>query len=111
MDMDREKAIKKILSKYRKIFKEIHSDERVFIEKLYTEAAFMEQTLIELQAQVKKEGAVVPLVNGNGFEVLTEHPAQKSYNTMIRNYNGVIKTLIEYIPKESGDELSEWLKK
>lgn len=50
--------------------------------------------------------------NGNGFEVVQEHPASKTYNTMIRNYNGIIKTLIEHIPEDAEeDEFTKWLDK
>lgn len=98
------------MSKYKKIFRTVDKDKKVFIEKLYTEAAFMEATLSELQEQIKTNGAVFTAKNGNGFEITQEHPAQKSYNAMIRNYNGIMKTLIEYVPEEdSSDELMQFL--
>ena len=66
----------------------------------------MEVTLEELQARVNKDGAIIETINGNGFAVLLENPAQKSYNTMIRNYNTIIKTLTEIIPvADTDDEL------
>ena len=108
-DIERQKQLKRNLSKYRRIFKNINQDTKTFVEKLYTEAAFMEQTLSELQEKIKSEGAVIVTTNGNGFEVTQEHPATKSYNTMIRNYNGIIKTLIEHIPEDADeDEFTRW---
>ena len=64
----------------------------------------MEVTLEELHARVNKEGAIIETINGNGFDVLLENPAQKSYNTMIRNYNTIMKTLAEIIPSAVTDD-------
>lgn len=111
-DLERDKLLKKNINKYKRIFKNIDEDKKTFIEKLYVEAAFMEQTLFELQERIKEEGAVKTFTNGNGFEVVQEHPASKTYNTMIRNYNGIIKTLIEHIPEDAEeDEFTKWLDK
>lgn len=108
-DLDRDKLLRRNINKYKRIFKNIDQDKKTFIEKLFTEAAFMEQTLSELQEQIKTEGAVKTFTNGNGFDVTQEHPATKSYNTMIRNYNGIMKTLIEYIPEDAEeDEFTRW---
>ena len=41
--------------------------------------------------------------NGNGFNVTQEHPAQKSYNTMIGKYTAVIAKLDEMLPEEIGE--------
>lgn len=104
MDMEKDKLTKSLLGKYRKIFKNIDKDKKIFIEKLFTEAVFMEITLMELQEKIKEEGAVTTAKNGNGFEVTQEHPATKSYNTMIRNYNGIMKTLLENVPEDTKDD-------
>ena len=111
-NIERDKKIKANISKYKKIFKNIDNDKKVFIEKLYVEAAFMEVTLSDLQEQIKKAGAVFVAKNGNGFDITQEHPAQGSYNRMIKNYNTIMKTLIEYIPEEQDtDELLQFLNK
>lgn len=110
--MDKDKLIKSEISKYKKMFKDIAPDKKNFAEKLYKRAAFMSATLDEMEEQVNSDGPVVTGVNGNGFEVTSEHPAQKSYNTMIKNYNSTIKLLIELLPeddKEDEDELIKYL--
>ena len=77
-------------------------------KKLLSRIKFMDATLNKLQSQIKREGAV----NGNGFKTKTEHPAQKSYNTMIGRYNALVKTFIDLIPTGSGgdDELLSFLR-
>nr|WP_294682477.1 hypothetical protein [uncultured Anaerotignum sp.] len=67
-------------------------------EKILQRLRFMESTLKNLERQIDEEGAVIVSKNGNGFETIGEHPAQKSYNTMIGRYNALIKTFMDLIP-------------
>lgn len=111
MNEEREKERKRDLSKYKKIFRFLDNDKKVFAEKLYTQLAFMDCTLKELKERIETEGAVIEYTNGNGFDTISENPAQKSYNAMIKNYNIVLKTLIDLIPEKQGDdELIEFIK-
>ena len=103
---NKEIKIKRLVEKYEQMCSTLDENKSKVVKKLYTEAAFMEVTLEELQARVNKDGAIIETINGNGFAVLLENPAQKSYNTMIRNYNTIIKTLTEIIPvADTDDEL------
>lgn len=111
MNISKDDAIKKEIAKYKKIFNKIEEDRKPFAERLYNQAAFMNVTLSELQENIKTEGAVIKTINGNGFETTTEHPAQKSYNTMIKNYNATIKALIDLLPpaEKESDELLDFI--
>lgn len=97
-----------------RIFKNIDPAKKSVNQQLISNAAFMAITLQDLQRQVNREGAVITLVNGNGFETTMEHPAQKSYNTMINRYTAVIKQLTDLVnkdqPKEPVDKLLEFLR-
>jgi len=47
--------------------------------------------------------------------MLREHPAAKTYNTMVRNYTSVCKALFDLLPEEDknktvADELMEFVK-
>lgn len=99
--------------RYKKIFKNIDEDKKPFAQKWYCEAAFMKITLQDLQEKINTDGAVIESFNGNGILIKTEHPAQKSYNTMIRNYNATVKHLIDLLPSETAksDELTEFIGK
>lgn len=74
----------------------------------------MAVTLQELQDRINLDGAVIDYINGNGFNTINEHPAQKSYNTLINRYTTVIKQLTDLaskdIPKNERDELLEFIK-
>lgn len=84
---------------------------RELAKKLYKRICFMDKTLNDLEKQVREEGAIITTVNGNGFDVMTEHPAQKSYNTMIGRYNAMVKSLVDMIPsgEADSDELMDFL--
>ncbi len=95
------------------LIKLVDENQKPILKKLIDRALHMEKTLLELENKVKEEGAVIETTNGNGFRVLSEHPAQKSYNSMIGRYNALMKTILDSLPKgeEEADELMEFLKK
>lgn len=108
MKLTKDKAIEKEYKRISKLFEGMPENKRQLTEKLIRNCAFMAVTLEELQALVNEEGAVVYSTNGNGFETRSEHPAQKSYNTMIKNFNATIKQLNDLMPeKQNVSKLAE----
>lgn len=103
--MDAEE-IKKRQRRLKRIFANISSDKKKLVEDLIQNAAFMECTLIELQAEIRENGPVTTSVNGNGFEVTSESAAQKSYNTTINRYSSIIKQLTELLPDSKQDAVN-----
>ena len=109
--IDKEKLIKKEVTEFNKIFKDIEKDKKPFVDRLIKQAAFMTATLLELQETLNSEGAVELFVNGSQ-QMLREHPAAKVYNTMIKNYNSTIKQLMDIKPEiKEEDELMDFLKR
>ena len=86
-------------------------NQKPIAKKLLAQINFMEKTLKKLQKQIAADGAIIEALNGNGFKVKTEHPAQKSYNTMIGRYNAVVKTFIELVPESApgGDDFINFI--
>lgn len=113
IDKTKEERISVELRKFKGFCKNLSKDRKNIAVKLCQKAAFMEVTLEDLQAQINKEGAVVTARNGNGFEVTSENPAQKTYNTMIKNYNATIKALVDLMPEgaAANDELISFVRK
>lgn len=110
-EKEKDKKIRKEFNKYKKKFGNLEKDKKEFVEDLCQQAAFMKMTLLELQEDINVKGAVVTATNGNGFEVTSENPSQKSYNTMIKNYNATLKTLVELLPElEEDDEMMNFIK-
>lgn len=113
MKFDKNKRIEAEIKKFKKTFQHLPDNKKIFAERLYRQAAFMTVTLEELKEKIKEEGTIIKAVNGNGFEVMSEHPAQKSYNITIKNYNATIKLLIELNNdnEEDEDSLIKFLKR
>ena len=99
--MSKNARILKELDKLRTLFHDLPQSKLDLCAKLIQNAAFMAVDLEDLQEQIIKEGPVVESTNGNGFLVKNEHPAQKSYNTMIARYTGLISKLAEMLPPET----------
>lgn len=100
--MAKEKAVSTI--KAREAVELVSESHKELAKKLYKRICFMDKTLNELEKQVKEEGAIITTTNGNGFDVMSEHPAQKSYNTMIGRYNAMVKSLVDMIPSGKTDK-------
>lgn len=100
MDQKEEKKLKKEIAKLNRIFKNIGEDKKKLCENLIKNAAFMAITLEELQNDINENGPIGTYINGNGFKVSQETPAQKSYNAMINRYTAVIKTLVDLLPDD-----------
>lgn len=105
--MSKDSEIKSELAKLKKIFKDIPEDKKDLVAGLIENAAFMTVTLRELQKDIAKNGPVVTQVNGNGFEVTQENPAQKSYNSMVQKYTQVIRDLNQYLPTTRAQEVAQ----
>ena len=105
--MAKDRRISKEIRKLKKIFERIPENKQELVERLIENAAFMTVTLEDLQEKVRSEGPVVEITNGNGFRTTSEHPAQKSYNTMIARYAGVIKQLTDLLPDAEADRASK----
>lgn len=98
---ERDAAIKKFKRQLLARFKGADRNTKKTAEKLAERAAFMAVTLNELEQDIAENGAVMIATNGNGFDVKQENPAQRSYNTMIKNYNSTIMSL-DKLARECG---------
>ncbi|QEK13645.1 hypothetical protein FQB35_09765 [Crassaminicella thermophila] len=96
---EKDKAIKKEISRLKRILKELDKNKRDSAEGLIQEAAFMRATLQELKKSIDKNGPIDEMPQGK-YSILREHPALKSYNTMIQRYTTVCKEIFNLLPKE-----------
>lgn len=116
--MDKDKRISAELKKLKKILDNIPEDKRDIATRLIENLAFMAITLEDLKETVNEEGSVIYSTNGNGFTTMTEHPAQRAYNTMLKSYNTTIKQLNDILPDsrtetaaKAGEALKEFITK
>ena len=116
-EFDREKHIRNEMRMYKKLFSVVPAERKDVLTRLCNEASFMSATLRELQIKIEEEGAIITMINGNGFEVMQESPAQVSYNRMIKNYTSTVKQILAELPKgevnkaaDGDDDLIAFLK-
>ena len=106
-EFDREKHIKNEMRMYKKLFTVVPAERKDVLTRLCNEASFMSATLRELQIKIEEEGAIITMINGNGFEVMQESPAQVSYNRMIKNYTSTVKQILAELPKGEANKAAD----
>ena len=102
----------KELQKLKKIFKDIEPGKQKTVEKLISNAAFMAESLDELQETIREKGFVEEYHNGANQSGIKKCSEVEIYNTMIKNYSSIIKQLVDLLPNESknsGDELLDFI--
>lgn len=106
------KRTSKELNKLKKIFKNIEPDKQKIVEKLISNAAFMAESLEELQEAIREKGFVEEYHNGANQSGVKKCSEVEIYNTMIKNYSSIIKQLVDLLPNEArsgGDELLDFI--
>ncbi len=95
---EKEKAIKKEINRLSKILVDVDENRKSVMQGLIEESAFMRVTLKQLKEEIDEKGPIDEMPQGD-YTILREHPALKSYNTMIQRYNSVVKEVINLLPK------------
>ena len=111
-DMGEVKKRSKELNKLKKIFKDIEPNKQKTVEKLIENAAFMAESLNELQEVIREKGFVEEYHNGANQSGVKKCSEVEIYNTMIKNYSSIIKQLVDLLPNgagSGGDELLDFI--
>lgn len=86
-------------SKISKLFENVEENKKVIVTGLIEQESFMYVQLKDLNEIINKKGSVEKFKQGKQ-EFDRERPATKTYNAMLKNYNLVIKQLIENLPNK-----------
>jgi len=97
-ELSKDELIKREITRLTNLFKEIDKNKRLTAKGLIEEAAYMRITLQELKKEIDKSGPIDVMPQGE-YSILREHPALKSYNTMVQRYTNVIDKLTNLFPK------------
>ncbi len=81
-------------------FEDLDENKKAVLLPLIQNAAFMKITLEDLQALVQQDGLIDQYQNGASQNGLKQSAALQSYNALIKNYAGVLKTIFGYLPAE-----------
>lgn len=103
MDTDeREKTYKKEHLKLKKLIKAVVDDEDFKkVEGLVENAAFMRASLLELQDEIRTHGYVESYQNGENQFGMKDSVYVRTYNSMVKNYTSLMKTLTGMLPMEA----------
>ena len=106
MTVEKDKEIKREITRLTNLYKDVDRVKRLTAKNLIEEAASMKSTLKELKALIDEHGPIDEMPQGE-YSILREHPALKSYNTMVQRYSGIIKQLMDLLPKDQQKEIDD----
>lgn len=92
--------LKPQIEAFSRIFERISPDKREVAAGLIENAVFTRYILAQLQEKIFGEGVIAYDKEGS----VKESPTVKSYSTMLNRYSGLIKELINLLPKEVQSE-------
>lgn len=93
--------IEKEVRRLKKIYKEVGKDKEAIIEGLIQRAAYMRITLEDWEKDILQNGYYEMFTQSEKTEPYErERPVARLYNTMNKNYQGIIKQLTDLVPKE-----------
>lgn len=105
-EVDKDKLVEREVNRLTKLYSDIEKNRRLTVKGLIDEAAYMRITLTELKEEIDKNGPIDEMPQGE-YSILREHPALKSYNTMVQRYSSIIKQLTDLLPKEVQKEVDD----
>ena len=97
--VSKDTLVNREINRLTNLFKDIDRNKRLTAKGLIEEAAYMRITLQELKVEIDKHGPIDEMSQGD-YSILREHPALKSYNTMVQRYTNIIDKLTGLHPKE-----------
>lgn len=107
-DMDIAEKIEVKKRKIKKLFKELPSDKAQFADGLIAQFAVTSVTLERLADEINGGELIEDFVQGSQ-SMRRESPALRSYNTTIKSFTALSKSLLDLLPekaqKQAGNEL------
>ena len=105
-DLSKEARINKELKRLINFFEEVDENQKAMALPLLQNAAFMKVTLEDLQEIINNEGVTDVYQNGANQHGKKQSATLQSYNSLIKNYANVIKTLSQLVPPAKKETLS-----
>ena len=93
----KDKMIRAEKRKLKKLLADLDDDKKKAAEGLIDECSFMRATLIQYREYITTEGLIDVMQQGS-YTVKREHPAIRSYSTMIQKYASACKQLFDMLP-------------
>lgn len=90
----------KDIQKMEQYFGNLETDTGALGLSLLAELKFSLQTLNKLKADIRKNGVVVEMDQGK-YTIQRANPALQTYNVLIKNYQSLVKAILDLLPPES----------
>lgn len=97
-DITKEERISKELERISQPFLEVDANQKIIVAPLLQNSAFMKVTLEDLQEIINREGVTETYQNGANQRGVKQSATLQSYNSLIKNYASVTKTLSQLLP-------------
>lgn len=106
-------AVKRRIKEIQEAFSSVDADKMHVINRVIEHVAYMEEKLDEIKLILERDGFVEEYQNGENQWGTKESTASKAYNTVLKNYNTYIRTLLSAMPEsvdiDSDDGFDEFL--
>lgn len=97
--LEKDKQTKAEKRRLTTLLKELPPNKKKAAEGLIDECAFMRATLKQYREYINTTGLIDEMEQGE-YTILREHPAVRSYNTMVQKYSAVCKQLFDMLPSK-----------
>lgn len=105
-EISKEKRITKELKRLTELFAEVDGNQRSIALPLLQNAAFMAVTLQDLQETILESGTTDIYTNGENQTGVKQSAELQAYNSLIKNYASLIKSLSKLLPPEKRQAVS-----
>lgn len=103
----RKTLLKERVAELNEIFAEVPAEKMKIAGQMIIRVAKMEFYLLDLEAEIDKVGFVESYQNGENQSGTKESTASRSYSTVVKNYNSLVRTLLTLLPDEARQDVSD----
>lgn len=111
--LEKQKRIKKEVSRLRKLFKEIDENKKKLVMALIDDVAFLTVTMQDLRENIIRDGTTVEYKNGENQYGTKQSPDAQLYLAMSQKQTQAMKILLDCMPNDrpqpGSDEFVEFL--
>lgn len=97
--VEKQKRIKKEISRLRRLFKEIDENKKKLVDSTIADVAFMTVTMQDLRERIVREGTTTKYKNGENQWGVKQSPDAQLYLQMSQKQTQAMKILVDCLPK------------
>ena len=105
--LEKQKRIKKELTRLKRIFKEIDENKKKLVESTMEDVAFLRVTMQDLRENIIRDGTTVEYQNGENQHGTKQSPDAQLYLQMSQKQTQAMKILIDCMPKAKVTEMKD----